>query len=95
MKSKEISRKTKMIVYRAAIQTVVICGAKAMILTKGEEEKPRRFERKTHCSKRTSRRSPPRTDEFISPGKVARRGHCESHNDTEAAMVRPHEADGR
>ena len=46
MKSKEMSRKTKMRVYRVAIRPAVSYGAKTMILTKGKEEKLRRFERK-------------------------------------------------
>ena len=44
MKSKEIRRKTKMTVYRIAIQPMVTYRIKTMILTKGEEEKVRKFE---------------------------------------------------
>ena len=56
MKSKEMSRKTKMRVYRVAIRPVVTCGAGTMILIKDEEEKLRRFERrivkKIYCPKK-------------------------------------------
>ena len=61
-----------------------------LFLTKGEEEKLRRFERKIYES---SGMSLPKTDELRGPGKVARREHCENYKDTEAAMVRPHEKD--
>ena len=46
MKNIGRSRKTKMRVYRVAIRPLVTYAAEAMILTKGEEEKLRRFERK-------------------------------------------------
>ena len=52
MKRKEISRKTKMRIYRVAIRSVVTYGAGRMILTKDEEEKVRRFERKVYSSKK-------------------------------------------
>ena len=44
--TKSKSRKTKMGVYKVAIQPVVTYGAGTMILTKGEEEKLKRLERK-------------------------------------------------
>ena len=46
MKNKEISRKTNMGVCGVAIRPVVTYEAGTMILTKDEEEKLRRFERK-------------------------------------------------
>ena len=46
VKSKEISRETKPKVYRIGIRSMVKYGAETMILTKDEEEKLRRFERK-------------------------------------------------
>ena len=42
-----------------------------------------------------SGRSLPKTDELRDPGKIARRGHCESHKDTETAMIRPQKKDER
>ena len=52
MKSKGISRKTKMRVYRVAIRPVVTHEVETMILTKGEEEKLRRFEKKIYGPKK-------------------------------------------
>ena len=52
MKSKEISRKTKMRIYRVTIQSVITYGAETMIVTKDEEEKLRRFERKIYRPKK-------------------------------------------
>ena len=51
MRSKETNRKTKMRVHGVAIRPVVTCGVETMILTKGEEEKLRRFERKIYDPK--------------------------------------------
>ena len=52
MESKEVSRKTKMRVCRVAIRPAVTYWAETMILTKGEEEKLRRFERKIYGPKK-------------------------------------------
>ena len=46
-------------------------------------------------SKVNNGRSLLKTIELRGPGKIARRGHCESYKDTEAATVRPHKKDGR
>ena len=40
-------------------------------------------------------RSLPKPGELRCPRKITRRGHCESYKDTEAAIVRPHNNDGR
>ena len=46
MRTKEISRKTKMTAI--AILPVITYGVETIILTKGEEEKLRRYERKIY-----------------------------------------------
>ena len=46
------SRKTKMRVYRVAIRPAVTYEVETMILTKGEQEEQRRFERKIYGPKR-------------------------------------------
>ena len=89
MKSKEISRETKMRVYRVIIRLVVTYGAETMILTKDDEEKLRRFVRKIYGPKKVV------TDELRGSGRSARRGHCERCKDTEGAMVRPHKKMGQ
>ena len=71
---------------------LVTYGSETTILTKSEEEKLRRFERKIA---RKIYRVVEETDELRSPGKAARGGHRGSCKDTEAAMVRPRKKDGR
>ena len=88
-RSKEISRKTKMRICRVVIRPVVTYGAETTNLTEGEEEKLRRFERKIYSPKKVV------SDELRGPGRSARRAHCESCEDTEAAMERPHKKGGR
>ena len=62
---------------------------------KERERKPKKIWKENLRPKESSGRSLPKTDEFRGPGEIARRGHCESYKNTEAAMVRLHKKDGR
>ena len=69
-----------------------------MILTKGEDEKLRRFEKKIVrkiYGQKSSGRSLPKIDELRGPGNIVRRRQCENCKDTDVAMVRPYKRDRR
>ena len=57
---------------------------------KGRGRKTKKIRDENLWPREISGRNLLKTDKFGGPGKVARRGHCESYKHTEAAMVRAH-----